>query len=280
MQRLVQLVPEEFNDYYEPFSGSASLFFNLAPKDKTVYLNDLNPVIANTLHMIQTNADVVCRHIETFLSIYTHAATDLTDPSKDQLKAIAKDVYHQLVTQFNDMKKQCPNILDPPYFAALFIVVMSLTYGALYVERNKDGNMVRGFGPRTLVAGPGWKAYDVQNVKTANSIMNTNDVHISSSDFETCLNTAKEGDFVFLDPPYIGTRVTRYVQRDFDDQAQLRLFEAFKAMTDKGVKAMMTNVNTEAIRNMYGGFRMVPITTSRDMSHSGKDAHEIAILNY
>ncbi len=281
MSQLVRLVPTEYDDYYEPFCGSASLFFNLAPHNKNIFLNDVNPVVCNAHNMIKDHPSDLARSIDQLMEDnYLVPAKNQTDAA--QLKTIAKAMYTKLLTQFNEMKKK-DTVYDGKSssinFASIFIVLLSLTFGALYIER-KDGNMIAGFGPRTRIKGSDWKCFDVRNILQAHSVMQKNNVQLTSMDFETCIDNAKKGDFVFLDPPYLGTRVTQYVRQAFDDQDQMRLCEAFKRLTDKGVKAMMTNVNTECLKQMYNSYRSLPIVTSRDIAHVGNDAHEVVILNF
>ena len=52
LNKILENVPEEFEDYYEPFVGGAIVFLNM-PYEKKVYLNDCNKDVMNLYKRIK-----------------------------------------------------------------------------------------------------------------------------------------------------------------------------------------------------------------------------------
>jgi DNA adenine methylase len=61
----------------------------------------------------------------------------------------------------------------------------------------------------------------VNQVKTIRKIMSGKDWEFHVGDWRTCLAEAREGDFVYLDPPYIGRHTDYYDQWSEHDAAEL-----------------------------------------------------------
>lgn len=288
MKQLLDLVPAQadFGDYHEPFCGSASLFFNMDLRGKTVFLNDVNPVIANVLVQVRDRADELLEELGALQSRFDREVAAPFAEDESGKKAAAKAFYQSVLADFNATKRS-PRAYEVAAcarrLAALFVFVMALTYGAIYLESAATGNVIPGFGPRTRISSRRWRAFDPAAVRRAAGALSGrgNRVTISSGDFHAAIRDARAGDFVFLDPPYFGTRVTRYSSsHDFGGADQARLFSLFEDLTARGVKVMMTNVNTDEIRAQYAKYRQVPIRVRRDLARETSAAHEVAVLNY
>ena len=106
-------------------------------------------------------------------------------------------------------------------------------------------------------------------------------------DFEKALKNAKSGDFVYFDPPYDSWEnrqsFTDYNERDFTKEDQKRVFKCFKKLSDKGVYVMLSNHNTEFIRDLYRDFNITVVPVNRMISSSLKGrtkVEEVIITNY
>ena len=70
---------------------------------------------------------------------------------------------------------------------------------------------------------------------------------------QRCLSNAKEYDFVYLDPPYKPVSetayFTKYTNNGFTDQDQINLADIIKELDYKKCKILLSNSNTEFIRN-------------------------------
>ena len=60
--RINELLPNSFNNYYEPFIGGGAVLFNIRPTNS--FINDINKALINTYIQIRDN------HIELVQAVY------------------------------------------------------------------------------------------------------------------------------------------------------------------------------------------------------------------
>ena len=98
------------------------------------------------------------------------------------------------------------------------------------------------------------------------------------------LENAKEGDFIYLDPPYSPTSSTAYFTCfGFDNQDQKQLLDVFRKLDDRGCKVLLTNSDTQFIKELYSDFAIVEVNTIRAINSKGskRAGHkELIICNY
>jgi site-specific DNA-adenine methylase len=105
-------------------------------------------------------------------------------------------------------------------------------------------------------------------------------VNIKNKDYKLILKNCKKGDFVFLDPPYIEEKKYLF---DYDKKTEFNLLELVKELdilTKKGVKFMMTQIDTNQVRNLFGKYKIK--IYNNDSNYRGKrtDKKEVIITNY
>ncbi|GAH81046.1 unnamed protein product, partial [marine sediment metagenome] len=59
---LLQCVPKNYENYYEPFLGGGSLYFALGPK--SAHLSDLNEELINTYIQVKRNVEELIEHLQ------------------------------------------------------------------------------------------------------------------------------------------------------------------------------------------------------------------------
>ena len=61
----MQVLPESFNDYYEPFLGGGAVFFSLSRRiNKKAFLSDLNDELIRAYQMLQKSPQDVIEVLE------------------------------------------------------------------------------------------------------------------------------------------------------------------------------------------------------------------------
>lgn len=234
MPTLLELLPREWGDYYEPFLGSASTFFAIAPEGKS-FLSDALAPLVNCFQAVRDHPERVARHASTW-------STD-------------KETYYQV---------RGAELADSIESAAQFIYLNKLCFNGLYRE-NQSGKFNVPYGrpksDRILFEG--------QLEAAASTLSNATIDHM---DFEESLERCCPGDLVYLDPPYVaGHRSNGFVDYNakiFSWEDQGRLARIFKRLNELGVHVVMSNADHSSVRELYSGYQMLQL--ERYSSMSGK----------
>ena len=251
ISQILPKFPEEFKTYYEPFMGSAVIFFNLKPQDSI--LNDVEYNLVSTFRSVRDNCEEVW--------------SELKDLNNDPL------TYYDVRTAFNDE-------LDfrPGRKGAQFIYMNKCGFNGLY-RVNKKGAVNVAYGKRS-----GSPHHDIDTLRTCSEILQN--ARIMNADYKEILGMSRCRDFVYLDPPYYKeahNSFTGYNSKPFSAEDHERLALECKFMSSRGVLFAMSNSDTPFVRNLYKQYNIYPIYTSRTVSVDASTrgtVTEILITNY
>jgi DNA adenine methylase len=112
-------------------------------------------------------------------------------------------------------------------------------------------------------------------------------VEIAVRGFEAVAEGAGPGDFVYFDPPYVPLSATAsftsYSADSFGPEEQRRLAQTFAALDRQGCRVMLSNSDTDFVRELYRGFRIETVTARRVInSKAGRRGaiSEVVVVNY
>jgi len=106
------------------------------------------------------------------------------------------------------------------------------------------------------------------------------------SDFAQCLDRARSGDLLYLDPPYPPLNGTSYFQHytvnRFSGLQQSNLAAIARDLSKMGCLVLISNADTPEIRNLYKGWRINRVAMPRNVSCKANRAivSELIIRNY
>ena len=129
----------------------------------------------------------------------------------------------------------------------------------------------------------GWKEsitlYDEANLANCSAALKN--VDIMNGDFEDACDGLTAGDFVYFDPPYYST-FDGYQAGGFSEEDHLRLHNLFQRLTASGVYCLMSNSNTDYIKDLYAGYNIEIVPVKRNINRNGNGRHgeEVIITNY
>lgn len=260
LTKLKELMPSEFCDYYEPFTGGGALFFSVSPKK--AHINDLN-------------SELVCAY-KCFLdeTLFVQLKEELRRHEANHSEAYYYEVRKQ---------DQMPDFLalPVPIRAARMIYLNKACFNGLY-RVNSKGFFNVPFGKKEKV-----NTFEDDNFTAIRKYFLNSDISLTNQDFEKTVENAQAGDFVYFDPPYdvypnkLG--FVDYGKDGFGKEEQIRLRDCFKSLSDRGVKVMLSNHNTPFINEIYKGFNIHVIDAKR-MINSKADGRgnvqEVIIINY
>lgn len=233
----------EFNDYYEPFMGGASIFFAIETPNMS-YLSDINEELVNAYISIKEDPQKV---IETL-----------------------KDMKSDEVTYYK-IRESLPK--EKFKRAARFVYLNFYSYNGLY-RVNKEGKYNVPYGRRKAEIN-----YERLEI-VRNKLKNT---EISCQDFDHIRRTLRERDLVFLDPPYsVGKEKEMFIAYNstlFSIEDQIRLSDLIDDIEQRGAYFIMTNAAHGRIEEIFQGKgRMIPIT--RKSVIGGKNAYRGEVEEY
>lgn len=259
IDKLKELVPYEFNTYYEPFVGGGALLFELAPKKAVI--NDYNAELINVYN-------VLCDE-EKFKQMCKALNSHETNHSEEY--------YYEVRNK--DRNKNSYNRLADYTKAARTIYLNKACFNGLYRVNSKNEFNVP-FGKKTKV-----NTYEGSNLITVSNYLTMNDITILNTDFEESVKNAKKGDFIYFDPPYDSDTSTfnSYTENGFGKEEQKRLAEVFKDLDKRGCYVMLSNYNTKLIKELYKDYNFNYVTAPRNIGASSKNrgkVEEVIITNY
>ncbi len=229
----IGLLNIEFNDYYEPFLGGGAMFFYLWKKGKIkkkAYLSDINKDLIDAYATIKNNLEQLLAQLSMVKDKYEREDYYKFRKEYNSLKLM------KTLTEEQRIKK-----------TALFIYLNKTCFNGLYRE-NKKGEFNVPFGK--------YKAptiYNEYNLRAVSKALE--DAILRVLDFEDAVYTAKEGDFVYFDPPYMPisptANFTSYHQKDFTLEDQKRLAKTIRKLSSKNVKILLSNAYHPTVKAIY-----------------------------
>ncbi|MDX8054814.1 Dam family site-specific DNA-(adenine-N6)-methyltransferase [Lentzea sp. BCCO 10_0798] len=246
--QLVAAAPPFTGTYREPFMGSAAVFFELAPP-KAV-LSDANPELVHCFRGVASDPKAVMGKLDEMPNTREY---------------------------FEEVRRQDVDQLDAIERAARVIYLNKTSFRGLWrVNQKGKFNVPYGAYDRPY--------YNPSTLLTASKLLQG--VEIRESDFGGPLEDASEGDWVFLDPPYIPeggySDFKRYTAGQFHDDDHERLAEAMRQADKRGVFLTLTNSDTDATRAIFKDFEVRRMATRRDINlqSAKRSSWDLVFTNY
>ncbi|MFA4876488.1 MAG: DNA adenine methylase [Methanoregula sp.] len=253
-------LPPRWNTYYEPFIGGGALLVSLENRGllTEAVISDLNSELVNLYRAVKTRPDQVICELE-----------------KDDLLNNAES-YRHLRREFNSRVTTSKNRIRR---AALFVFLNKHSFNGLW-RVNRRGEFNVPFGYHAKLSLP-----SEHSIRKFHAMLQH--VTIRNTDFEKTVQPAKEGDFVYFDPPYHPisktANFTDYHASGFRFGDQERLAKTFRRLSDRGVFVMLSNSKVPAIEELYEGFTIATVPAKRYINCNGErrsGACEIIVTNY
>jgi DNA adenine methylase len=257
LEYIRERLPVKFNTYYEPFLGGAAVLLDLNPTKAVV--NDINPELINMYLQVKYQPENVIK----FLTSLDNGHEVSEDP---------KAYYYSVREVFNENLST-----DSAVQAARFIYLNKHCFNGLY-RVNKKGEFNVPFNGKLS----GWSA-DPDHLCEVSTRLK--DVDIRCGDYVDAVKDASKEDFIFFDSPYAPitpTSFTDYTKEGFSYEDHVRLSDLFKELTNRGCYCMLTNHDTDLIRELYKDYKIETVDVRRSINRKGdrRTGKEVIITNY
>ncbi|GGI43941.1 DNA adenine methylase [Agromyces flavus] len=227
----------EVKRYHEPFVGGGSVFFAL-PRLEEAVLSDLNTDLIEVYREVRDHPMDIHDRLERYENTRDHYYAARAASPVDAIDRAARFIY-----------------LNHTSFNGIFRV-------------NLRGEYNVPFGNRKSVNIPDRAALRAASERLKGARLN-------AADFERALGDVREGDLVFLDPPYTvahnNNGFVKYNQHLFSFDDQRRLAESVRTLVEIGARYILTNAAHHSIDELFSthGRRL---TVSRRNVIAGKAA--------
>jgi DNA adenine methylase len=240
--------------YVEPFLGGGAMFFALRPQHAAI--SDLNFDLVETYRVVRDETE------------------DLVDRLDQLERAHSADAFYAARDRYNARPR-----IRAFERAALFIYLNKTCFNGLYrVNRAGLFNAPIGRYAKPCIV-------DAPRLRAAAAALR--DVDLRCAGFSDTLERISEGDFVYLDPPYVPlSRTKSFVAYDaagFTQDDQVRLAVTFRELHRRGAKVMMSNADAPLVHALYEGFDIQRVLAPRAINsratHRGPVC-ELVVRNY
>lgn len=237
LSALLPKVPTSYGRYIEPFFGGGAMFFALQPEKAIIA--DSNPELINLYREIAEHVEEVIECLKQYenTSEMFYAARSKEWTSLSRAEAAARTIF---------LNKTC--------FNGLYRV-------------NKQGQFNVPYGkyqnPRIC---------DEDGLRAASTALKK--AEILCGDYLFVLeHYAQQGDFVFLDPPYLPISeyadFKRYTKEQFYEEDHVELAKMVMTLHERGCHVLLTNSNHPLVHELYSSFNIDVIQTKRHISCNG-----------
>ncbi len=253
------LYPKKFNRYFEPFVGSGAVAFFILQKfkPKEILLSDINQELINAYNIIKTDVERLTVELK---------------QHKEYHSADAKGYYYE-IRKVNS--KDLPELEQ----AARFIYLNKTCFNGLY-RVNSSGKFNVPIG-----------SYKNPDITQEDKLMKISkllkNVKTKVMSFEKVLNHAKKDDFIYFDPPYHPLKnkksFTTYAKNKFLEEEQKKLAEVFKKLDKRGCFVMLSNSDTEFIKELYKDYNIHFVKARRAINSKANGRgriNEVVVTNY
>ena len=231
--------PERIEKYYEPFVGGAAVFFALVARGKfeRARLSDMNSDLIRVYTELRDNAESVLLELE-----------------KLETLGLSKEVYYQVREKLRAKRPGKDSAR-----AARLIYLNRTGYNGLYrVNSSGEFNVPYGSYKNPRI---------VDRTRLLAAAQALQGVELTVEDFESSCKSARRGDFVYFDPPYLPVSKTSsfaaYHSVAFAFAEHERLAKTFARLNKRGVSALLSNSDTPETRALYLAFETRTVHATR-----------------
>jgi DNA adenine methylase len=244
LRALRRFYPAEFNRYWEPFLGSAAVFFDLHGR---------GALAGRHATLSDNNADLMACY-RAVRDMPEQVIGELSRLAKGHERSGAKHYYEVRNARFNPQRAALahPGSGDFTYtavLAAMFIYLNRTGYNGLFrLNRGGEFNVPAGRYAKPRIC-------DEVNLRRVAAVLGGPGVTLARDAYDRIVDAARPGDFLYFDPPYAPlsntARFTSYTTDGFDERDQTRLRDAVVALSKRGCHVLMSNSTAHAIAGLY-----------------------------
>ncbi|HEX7282218.1 MAG TPA: Dam family site-specific DNA-(adenine-N6)-methyltransferase [Vicinamibacterales bacterium] len=243
---LRRFYPASFGRYFEPFVGSGAVFFDLLGRKSIdghgVVLSDDNADLVGCYRRVADSLDQVIAHLE-------HLAAGHASRGREHYMHVRDQQFNPSRATWRDAGGDIDRYSSE--LAAMLIYLNRTGYNGLFrLNASGEYNV-----PPGRYDNP--KILDRPLLTMAAGALSSPNVSIRQAAFDRVLDEAREGDFVYFDPPYAPLSATAnfrgYTGRSFSGGDQQRLQQVMIELARRHVQVVLSNSTAPEVTQLFEG---------------------------
>lgn len=237
LKKINEFINDSINDneeytYIEPFLGGGAILFDKKPTKAIV--NDLNEDLINTYKVIKSD-----NFVELINLLKKHEIYYKNSPDEYFYEVRSWDRDSNFMTKYNEVER-----------AARMIFLNKTCYNGLYRVNNKGQFNT----PIGRYKNP--NICDEMNIREIHDYLSSdlNDIKILCGSYENAFELAKDGDVIYVDPPYDyedDDGFTRYQLCGFTFDDFIKLKKTCDEAINKGAFVVISNNATQKVLDLF-----------------------------
>ncbi len=245
-----------FNNYWEPFVGSASVALEIYETKKCdIFLSDINNDLIEFYKFVKISYNE-----------FIDAILDIKNKFNSSLQK--KELYLDFRDKFNSSTGAERSVL--------FYFLNKTSFNGL-TRYNSSGKFNVPFGNRDF-------SIEIENLEQFSKFLNSPRVHLCQSKYASI--SPQKFDFVYLDPPYHPitqtSSFTSYHSEDWTDSDEILLRKFCDSLNEKQVQFVLSNNDVTFIRDLFSGYTMLSLEVRKSVGakkETRKKSSELLIFN-
>ena len=278
INKIISRLPKEINNYHELFLGGGSVLLAVLSLQKEnkitiknkIYAYDINTNLINVYKNIQNNKEELYEIINLYMNEYDSIkGTEVNRKATciEEAKTSKESYYYWLRKKYNNIDK------DTIECSALFMIINKICFRGMYREGPNGFNVPYGHYKKTpTIISESDLDYISDLIK---------DVEFNHCSFTESIKTIKDGDFVYLDPPYApenSKSFVGYVADGFNLELHKLLFNEIKKLGD--IKFVMSNAKVDLVTDSFKEYNCEDIIARRAINSKKPDSTTTEVIIY
>ena len=227
--------PREINNYYEPFLGGGSVLLGLLNDESIrvkgdIIVSDVNPHLITLYKKVQENPNELLKSFNEIVEEYSKCVQEKGDRKpKTKLEATAsrESYYYWVRSKFNI-----------EHLPEQFVFLNKTCFRGLHREGPNGFNVPFGH----------YKNLPVLDILEISKIFQK--IIFKCQSFEKSFENIKEGDFIYMDPPYVPVNTTSFTKYTKDGFNHDILFTKIRGLR---CRWLLSNSDVPIIHEAFGG---------------------------